>query len=520
MYSQQHQAEGWFNKILADPSNAAKAQVVDKYQTEKEQANQSNVLGDIGEKAFEHQEAIDALKKTIDTAANQIFEKTSCAVSIIVGGPEPRFDGQLATWVVHVGQTPSGQIFDDFLPNKDTWNQPFMDFISAAFHRPIQQDTLRKILISSTAAKMHKDRVLSTYLTAAYCEESPLPEFDSPEPKPEATPDASTEMVPKPSLGLNDTLAQGNVAVDGAEMGVDPKPGNEGDTPNADTNRKSNSGACRDVNTMPNPDPSPPSPNPLSVYPTSPFESPMLFKPAAPSNTMANPDPSPQSPIPLSVSPTLPFESPTLSSKSPALSSKSSTLSSESPALSSKSPMLSSEFLTSSLIAPPPPPPPPLSLMVQITTSSSQSNPTAYQCLIKENVGNSWIMILNLWVSFEALNGYPDGAVHANWLPPESWPKEILSWVKYAHQLKTPLFNVNNLKTYTASWREWWTSMQPTPRCSSGTWPPSQADVDLNQALDNVEWALRRIICIRLSQKCLREDDVDSSGHCKQGGLG
>jgi hypothetical protein len=43
--------------------------------------------------------AIDALKKTIDTAANQIFEKTSCAVSIIVGGPEPRFDGQLATWV-------------------------------------------------------------------------------------------------------------------------------------------------------------------------------------------------------------------------------------------------------------------------------------------------------------------------------------------------------------------------------------------------------------------------------------
>jgi hypothetical protein len=47
-----------FNKILADPSNAAKAQVVDKYQTEKEQANQSNVLRDIGEKAFEHQEYV------------------------------------------------------------------------------------------------------------------------------------------------------------------------------------------------------------------------------------------------------------------------------------------------------------------------------------------------------------------------------------------------------------------------------------------------------------------------------
>ncbi|KAM6497784.1 hypothetical protein JOM56_005732 [Amanita muscaria] len=67
-----------------------------------------------------YQSSIDKLPRTLQTVADSIHKQTGWNVSIFVGGPSPRLDGQISALIYHHGKTLKEKDFEAYLEDKDS----------------------------------------------------------------------------------------------------------------------------------------------------------------------------------------------------------------------------------------------------------------------------------------------------------------------------------------------------------------------------------------------------------------
>ncbi|KIL55867.1 hypothetical protein M378DRAFT_17559 [Amanita muscaria Koide BX008] len=105
------------------------------------------------------QSAIDRVPRTLELAAEAIARQTGWNVSIIVGGPNPRMNGQITTIALHHGKTLDGKDFEAYL-DKDYEEGvvgPFDDFLHASFSEEMRQTRVLRETTPGNAAEVLSD---------------------------------------------------------------------------------------------------------------------------------------------------------------------------------------------------------------------------------------------------------------------------------------------------------------------------------------------------------------------------
>ncbi|KAI0689411.1 hypothetical protein C8T65DRAFT_516507, partial [Cerioporus squamosus] len=91
---------------------------------------------------------------------------------------------------------------------------------------------------------------------------------------------------------------------------------------------------------------------------------------------------------------------------------------------------------------------------------------------VLKNGGEPWRELVNVWQKFEMHMGYPDSR---NRLPTALRPEEVSPWMKDSRDYEKLTVNTLDPDRFCAKWREWWASLQPACRRTSGNaasaWP-------------------------------------------------
>ncbi|KDQ54198.1 hypothetical protein JAAARDRAFT_196935 [Jaapia argillacea MUCL 33604] len=126
-------------KMLEQETKEVKAEV-EAYQQEcLEQENDKGEMT-VVDKNKAYQEAIEKLPETLQVILDEIHRQTGLAVSIFVGGPEPRSGGRIISLSEHRGKMPLGHLWDESLLRwSELIQQPFTDFCKLCFSKEIRK---------------------------------------------------------------------------------------------------------------------------------------------------------------------------------------------------------------------------------------------------------------------------------------------------------------------------------------------------------------------------------------------
>ncbi|KAI0054924.1 hypothetical protein BV25DRAFT_1764828, partial [Artomyces pyxidatus] len=83
-----------------------------------------------------------------------------------------------------------------------------------------------------------------------------------------------------------------------------------------------------------------------------------------------------------------------------------------------------------------------------------------------------WTNVVVLWGQLERSLKYPDRMDRMHWLDVKKRPAAIGEWIK-RHRDYAKMPTIKDASQFGASWREWWSSLQPAWRRSSDgdDWP-------------------------------------------------
>ncbi|KAI0713991.1 hypothetical protein C8Q76DRAFT_601935, partial [Earliella scabrosa] len=82
-----------------------------------------------------------------------------------------------------------------------------------------------------------------------------------------------------------------------------------------------------------------------------------------------------------------------------------------------------------------------------------------------------WKGLVAAWVNVERALEFPDGQVASNRLSPKHRPEEVKFWIARGRKYDNPP-KIKSLPAFIASWRKWWSRLQPAERRSDeSVWP-------------------------------------------------